>query len=34
MPHDSTQVYYPEADTYLLLEAALKEVKPETASLR
>ena len=28
MPHDSTQVYYPEADTYLLLEAAQKEVKP------
>ncbi len=28
MPHDSTQVYYPEADTYLLLEAALIEVKP------
>ena len=28
MLHDSTQVYYPEADTYLLLEAALAEVKP------
>jgi release factor glutamine methyltransferase len=28
MLHDLTQVYHPEADTYLLLEAALAEVKP------
>ena len=28
MLHDSTQVYHPEADSYLLLEAALAEVKP------
>ena len=28
IPHDSTQVYTPDADTYLLLEAAQKEVKP------
>jgi len=27
MPHDLSQVYQPEADTYLLLEAARKEVK-------
>jgi release factor glutamine methyltransferase len=28
MPHDPSQVYTPDADTYLLLEAALTEVKP------
>ena len=28
MPHDPAQVYQPEADTYLLLDAAKKEVKP------
>jgi release factor glutamine methyltransferase len=28
MPYDPTQVYQPDADTYLLLEAARKEVKP------
>jgi len=28
MPHDSSQVYQPEADTYLLLNAARAEVKP------
>ena len=28
MPHDPSQVYIPDADTYLLLEAALTEVKP------
>ena len=28
MPHDLSQVYQPEADTYLLLSAAKKEVKP------
>ncbi len=28
MPLDLSQVYQPEADTYLLLEAAKKEVKP------
>jgi release factor glutamine methyltransferase len=28
MPHDPSQVYKPEADTYLLLEAARLEVKP------
>jgi len=28
MSHDPTQVYQPEADTYLLLDAAKKEVKP------
>jgi len=28
MPHDPSQVYQPEADTYLLLDAAKKEVKP------
>ncbi|MFA6224903.1 MAG: HemK2/MTQ2 family protein methyltransferase [Methanoregula sp.] len=28
MPHDLSQVYQPEADTYLLLDAARKEVKP------
>jgi release factor glutamine methyltransferase len=28
MPYDPTQVYQPEADTYLLLDAALAEVKP------
>jgi release factor glutamine methyltransferase len=28
MPHDPAQVYQPEADTYLLLDAALKEVIP------
>ena len=28
MPHDPAQVYRPEADTYLLLDAAKKEVKP------
>jgi len=28
MPYDPTQVYQPEADTYLLLVAALAEVKP------
>lgn len=28
MPHDPSQVYQPEADTYLLLDAAIDEVKP------
>jgi len=28
MPYNPTQVYQPEADTYLLLDAAKKEVKP------
>ncbi|MDP3396527.1 MAG: class I SAM-dependent methyltransferase [Methanoregula sp.] len=28
MSHDPAQVYQPEADTYLLLDAAKKEVKP------
>ena len=28
MPYDSTQVYQPEEDSYLLLEAALVEVRP------
>ncbi|MFA5222022.1 MAG: HemK2/MTQ2 family protein methyltransferase [Methanoregula sp.] len=28
MSHDISQVYQPEADTYLLLDAARKEVKP------
>ncbi|MDO8874171.1 MAG: class I SAM-dependent methyltransferase [Methanoregula sp.] len=28
MPHDPAQVYQPEADTYLLLDAAKKELKP------
>ncbi|MDP2795888.1 MAG: class I SAM-dependent methyltransferase [Methanoregula sp.] len=28
MPHDLSQVYQPEADTYLLLDAAKKEIKP------
>jgi len=28
MPHDPSQVYTPEADTYLLLEAARAEVRP------
>jgi release factor glutamine methyltransferase len=28
MPHDPSQVYTPDADTYLLLDAALAEVKP------
>ena len=28
MPHDPSQVYQPEADTHLLLEAARAEVKP------
>ena len=28
MPHDPAQVYQPEADTHLLLDAAKKEVKP------
>jgi release factor glutamine methyltransferase len=28
MPHDPSQVYQPEADTYLLLDAARAEVKP------
>lgn len=28
MPHDPSQVYQPEADTHLLLKAALAEVKP------
>jgi release factor glutamine methyltransferase len=28
MPHDLSQVYQPEADTYLLLDAATNEVKP------
>jgi release factor glutamine methyltransferase len=28
MPYDPSQVYQPEADTYLLLDAALAEVKP------
>jgi release factor glutamine methyltransferase len=28
MSHDPSQVYAPEADTYLLLDAALAEVKP------
>ena len=28
MPHNSSQVYQPEADTYLLLNAARAEVKP------
>jgi release factor glutamine methyltransferase len=28
MPHDPSQVYQPEADTYLLLDAALADVKP------
>jgi len=28
MPYDPLQVYQPEADTYLLLDAARKEVKP------
>ncbi len=28
MPYDPTQVYQPDADTYLLLETAKKEVKP------
>ena len=28
MPHDLSQVYQPEADTYLLLDAAKNEVKP------
>ncbi len=28
MPHDLSQVYQPEADTYLLLDVAMMEVKP------
>jgi len=28
MPHDPSQVYIPDADTYLLLDAARAEVKP------
>ena len=28
MPYNPTQVYQPEADTYLLLDAAIHEVKP------
>jgi release factor glutamine methyltransferase len=28
MPYDPAQVYHPEADTYLLLEAVKKEVRP------
>lgn len=28
MPYDPSQVYQPEADTYLLLDAAKKELKP------
>jgi release factor glutamine methyltransferase len=29
MDYDPTQVYQPEADTFLLLEAALREVRPD-----
>jgi release factor glutamine methyltransferase len=33
MPYDLSQVYQPESDTYLLLDAARKEVKPGDRAL-